>query len=187
MAHEQKDTKKMTKVFLFYLAQLFINFYIFRLYLWQRSFLHEIIVFEVGSMIFYLLLNGFKYSVNYIEYITFGDFSSFKNRLFVFSDLSIHLVKISFQVACLIRFTVYYNYPIFWARDIFLSILISFEYIKKYLASLKMMRDLDKLPAIAIKDREENCGICLQQIEEGTQLPCRHYFHKECLVYSRIT
>lgn len=182
LSHETKDSGKLTKLFLFYLAQIYIYVYIFRLYLWQKSFLHEIITFEVGSMIFYLTLNGLKYSVSYIEFITMADFSSFKSRLFVFSDLFIHLVKIIFQIGCLVRFTVYYNYPIFWARDIFLSIMISFEYIKKYIASLRMMRELDRLPALSIKDREETCGICLQLLEEGTQLPCRHFFHKECLV-----
>lgn len=185
MSHGNKDVNKMTRLFAFYLVQLWIYGYVFKLYVWEKTFLHEIIVFEVGSMVFYLLLNGVKYATNYIEFVTLGDFSTFKSRLFVMSDLGIHLVKICFQIACLVRFTIYYNYPVFWARDIFLSIMISFEYIKKYLASLRMIRDIDRLPSVAVTDKDENCGICLHQVTMGTMLPCRHYFHRECLVYFR--
>lgn len=187
MNHERKDIGKMTKLMGFYVVQIFVYSWVFYRFIGHKSFFSEIVVFEVGSMTFYLLLNGFKYSVNYFEFLTFSNYQSWKNQLFLFSDLIIHLVKIVFQIVCLIRFTVFYNYPIFWARDIFLSVMISLEYIKKYLQSIKIIKSLNKLQSISLHDRNEDCGICLQRMKKGSQLPCGHYFHKECLVYAFFT
>lgn len=182
MNHETKNMGDMTRLLLFYGAQLWFYSFLFKIYIWEKTFLHEIIIFELGCMIFYLLLNGFKYAVNYYEFVTLSDFTLTKNRLFLFSNLSIHLLKIVFQLTCLIRFALYYNYPVFWARDIFLSMMVSFEYIKKYVASLRMAKDMDKLPSLDIADKKEDCGVCLQTMKTATRLPCGHFFHKECLV-----
>ena len=182
MNHEVKSTVEMTKLFFFYIFQIWFYFYVFKIYIWEKTFLHEIIIFELGCMIFYLMLNGFKYAVNYLEFVTLSNFTLKKNRIFLFSDLLIHLLKIAFQLTCLVRFALYYNYPVFWARDIFLSMMMSFEYVKKYTASLKMIREMDKLPSVNIQERKEDCGICLHAMVEGTRLPCNHYFHKECLM-----
>lgn len=182
MTHEQKDLGKMTRLMVFYVLQIMLYGYLFKQFMWERTFFHEIIMFEIGSMLFYLALNGFKYAVNYIEFVTLSNFSDWKNRMFLFSDLIIHLSKIVFQLVCLIRFTVFYNYPVFWARDIFMSVMISFEYVRKYVQSLKIVRGIDKLKTVSMEDRQEDCGICLQRMKNGTQLPCSHCFHRECLV-----
>lgn len=181
MHHEQKNVTDMTKLLFFYGFQIWFFTYLFRMYLWERTFLHEIIIFEIGCMAFYLLQNGVKYSINYLEFITLSEFKQ-KNRLFLLSDLTIHLLKIAFQLGCLVRFALYYNYPVFWARDIFLSMMLSVDYVKRYLASLRMIRDMTRLPTVDLRERKDDCGICLQTMLEGTRLSCGHYFHKECLM-----
>lgn len=181
MHHEQKNVGEMTKLLFFYGFLIWFFGYLFRIYLWEKTFLHEIIIFELGCMIFYLLQNGFKYAVNYLEFITLSNFSK-KNQLILLSDLMIHILKIVFQLTCLIRFAIYYNYPVFWARDIFLSMMMSVDYVKKYVASLRMIRDMKKLPTVDLRDYKDDCGICLHHMVEGTKLSCGHYFHKECLL-----
>lgn len=181
MHHEQKDVYAMTKLLAFYVLQIWLYIFIFKQYFWERNFLTEIIIFELGSMVFYLLLNGVKYAVNFLEFITLSEFKM-KIRLFLLSDLTIHMLKIIFQGGCLLRFALYYNYPVFWARDIFLSIMMSIDYVKKYYSSLKMARDLAKLPTVDLKGKEEVCGICMDSMTEGCKLVCGHCFHKECLL-----
>ena len=182
MSHQDKSISKLTKILVFYAVQFWLYLRLFRMYMWERTFFYEIIVFELGTMLFYLFLNGFKYLVNYIEFICMENLSSRKSRLFLFSDLCIHLCKIVFQMLCLVRFTFYYNYPVFWARDIFLSVMISVEYVKKFFNSLKMVEVIDSLPVQSLANKNEDCGICLQRMTEGTQLPCKHFFHRDCLV-----
>ena len=144
MNHELKQPGKMTKLCLFYLAQFGFYLYLLRAYVGQRNFFHEIIVFELGSLLFYLLLNGLKFLVNYLEFITLSNLYARKTRLFLFTDMLIHGLKILFQVVCLVRFTLYYNYPVFWARDIFVSILVSVEYIRKYFHSLGLVAGIHR-------------------------------------------
>lgn len=134
----------MARLFVFYWLQIAFYAFLFKRFFWEKSFFYEIIVFEIGSLLFYLVLNGFKYTVHFLEFATLSNMYTFKNRLFLYSDLIIHLSKIIFQLVCLVRFTILYNYPIFWARDIFLSVLISFEYIKNYLHSMRMVNRIDR-------------------------------------------
>lgn len=142
--HERKDFAKMAKLLLFYFLQVGLYSYIVKLYFWERSFFYDVVMFETVSLLFYIIQNGFKYTVNFLEYATLSNMQTSKNRLFLFSDLIIHSIKITLQIVFLVRFTYYYNYPIFWARDIFLSLAISYEYIKKYIHSLKMVKGIDK-------------------------------------------
>ncbi len=142
--HERKDLVKMSKLLLFYYLQIGVYSYIVKLYFWERSFFHEVVMFETVSLLFYIIQNGFKYTVNFLEHVTLSNMQTSKNRLFLFSDLIIHSIKITLQMIFLIRFTYYYNYPIFWARDIFLSLAISYEYIRKYIHSLKMVKGIDR-------------------------------------------
>lgn len=132
-------------------------------------------------MLFYLASKGLKYIVCYLEVVTLSQWMG-KGRLFLFTDLVLHLCKIAFQSICLIRFTLYYNYPVFWVRDILISVVLSVEYVKKFIASLNMVQVVDNLPTISLKDKREECGICLQIMVSGTKLSCGHLFHRDCLL-----
>ena len=134
----------MAKLLVFYFLQVGLYGYVVKLYCWERTFFYEVVMFETVSLLFYLLQNGFKYTVNFLEFATLSNMQTSKSRLFLFSDLIIHSVKIALQLLYLVRFTYNYQYPVFWARDIFLSLAISYEYIRKYLHSLKMVRGIDR-------------------------------------------
>ena len=158
--------------------------YVLRRYLvGDGGFFQEIVIFELGSLLFYLALHGFKFLVSYFDYITLATESSGKNtRLFLFWDVSVHLLRMIFQLYSLVKFTVYYNYPVFWARDIFVSLITSFEFVRKFWLSWKYVSQINKLQTEDIKNLGEECGICLQKMNIGTLLSCGHYFHRECLI-----
>jgi Ring finger domain len=175
---------KLSKLAGFYILQGLVYFYVLHRYIMgEGGFFQEIVVFELGSMLFYIALHGFKFLISYFDFITLATESSGKNtRLFLFWDVTVHLLRMCFQLYSLVKFTVYYNYPVFWARDIFVSLITSFEFVRKFWMSWKYVSQINKLQTEDIRDRGEECGICLQKMEIGTLLSCSHYFHRDCLI-----
>lgn len=181
----QRGKSEVVKLLLLYAAMQTVLAYAW-LACWNSSasFFQELLLFEIGSMSCYLLLHFVKFAVHAFELLTFHSFASFhKLHFFMLADLLLHVVKLIFQLYCLVRFTLYYNYPLFWARDIFLSAMISLEYVKKYLHTLRtsrlLLRFLTDTPAT---HPLADCGICLQSMKRSTQLACKHSFHKDCLL-----
>lgn len=184
LTSERKSFGKLTKLAAFYLFQALIYGYVLYRYTFGDSgFFQEVVIFELGSLLFYVALHGMKYWISYFDYITLATESSGKNtRLFLFWDVTVHLLRMVFQLYSLIKFTIYYNYPVFWARDIFISLITSFEFVRKFWLSWKYVSQINSLQTEDIKHLGEECGICLQKMEVGTLLSCNHYFHRDCLI-----
>ncbi|MCD9639269.1 hypothetical protein HAX54_023677 [Datura stramonium] len=44
---------------------------------------------------------------------------------------------------------------------------------------------IDSLPSVKIQESSKNCPICMDELEidsEASQLPCKHFFHNDCIV-----
>lgn len=187
MAREEKDLRAWTKLLIFFILQIAFYFYILKLYLFETAYLYDIIVFEASTYLFNLLIDGAKFLKGYYDLITLKSLNEDPQEIVVNSwslyiDVALHSAKILIQGFCFVRLTFYHNYPFFWTRDIFISIGKSFELIKKVLSSQKILKQLNKLSNIPVpKDKNIDCGICLQNVEIGTMLNCGHFYHKKCL------
>lgn len=49
---------------------------------------------------------------------------------------------------------------------------------KEVSSDVLSIEDFNKLKEVTTT---ETCSICLEEIEKGTELPCNHCFHKECI------
>lgn len=122
----------------FYFLQVSIYSYLIRKWFKVESLYYELVIFELGNIVLNLLQNGFKFFISTYEGITEANYAS-KKSLFLLWDLLLTLVQVTFQCYCLFRFTYKYNYPIFWARDIIVSIAKGIKLSSDYVKSLKMV------------------------------------------------
>ena len=138
-----KDWVEISKLHTFYLLQLYFYGKLFLVWWNVHTFFFELVIFELGNLLLTLLYDYPKFLVDSFELFVQGSFQG-KRGWNLKIELVVVLVKIAFQVYCLFRFTFHYQYPVFWARDIILSILLSIQLLTKFYTSFKLYSQVDK-------------------------------------------
>jgi hypothetical protein len=140
-------------------SKLFIIFYK------DGSVFHQLVVFELGSLIIDLFGGFYKYLVNFYEaYIE--DCWHQKSSWFSFCDMLMAVAEISFKIFSLTLFMLRYNYPIAWARDIIFSVSTGIKRISEYIKGRRLIKKVKKFKTVK-PDEGEVCGICLIKIDNG--------------------
>lgn len=139
----RKDWVEILKLHAFYLLQIYFYYKLFINWWGVETFFFELVIYELGNLILTLLYDYPKFLVDSFEAFVQGNFSGKRNLNLKF-ELIIVLTKIAFQGYCLFRFTFHYQYPIFWARDILLSILLSVQLLSKFYTSFKLFNQVEK-------------------------------------------
>lgn len=97
--------------------------------------------------------------------------------------LILFVIKISIQSYYLGKFLLSHHLPLFWVRDLIISVTETVKLITTIFKGMNLTFKIGQLPTVNMgQDTTEICAICLNKLDVGKKLLCGHIFHESCLL-----